>query len=135
MIVDKLYQVMSYENQYTLLMVISRYLVLKEYIVLSMTDQKTLEIAFAVITPPRDNLKLCIDARLENPPHQSSHSSLSGFFPHNPTLITTKAECLMRNRYCEVGKTPSCIVEAVLTNNISLRPVSSTMSSRGLHMI
>lgn len=63
----------SYEKQKTRLPVICRYPVPKEYIPLPITDQETMEIAFAVVAPPRYDLELYINASAENPPHISAY--------------------------------------------------------------
>lgn len=48
--IDKLYHVTRYKRQYERLEVTCRYLVRKEDITLPITDQETLDIAFAVVT-------------------------------------------------------------------------------------
>lgn len=57
---DKLFRVTGY-------VVTCRYLVANEYITLSITDQETLEITFAVVTPPGNSLALYIESTVENP--------------------------------------------------------------------
>lgn len=67
----------------------------KEYIALSITDQETLDIAFAVVTPLANTLKLYIDAKMDKAPRNDAQSSFSGFlgsshpFHH---IITMKEE-------------------------------------------
>lgn len=69
---DKIYQVISYEKSYTRLTVTCRYPIRKEYIVLPITDQETMEIAFAVIEAPGNSVKLYISASEEYPSHDFS---------------------------------------------------------------
>lgn len=59
----------GYEKQSTLLVVTCRYLVVKEYSILPITDQETMEITFAVITPLGNSLEVYIDPIVESPPH------------------------------------------------------------------
>lgn len=47
---------------------------------LPITDQETLDIAFAVVTPLANSLKLYIDAKMDNAPRNDVQPSLSGFF-------------------------------------------------------
>lgn len=48
-----------------------------------MIDQETMEVAFAMVTSPRNSLQLYTDARVENPSHQRLHPSFNGLFPSN----------------------------------------------------
>lgn len=49
-------------------MVACIYLLAKEYTMLPVTDQETLKMAFAVVTPAGNSLVLYIDPIIENPP-------------------------------------------------------------------
>lgn len=53
----------------------------KEFIRLSITDEETLVIAFAVVIPPEKNLELYIDPRVDNTPSYGAQAFFSGFFP------------------------------------------------------
>lgn len=64
---DKLYRVTGYKKQYTFSDA-CRHSAAKKYITLSITDQETLEITFAVIIPLGDSLELYVDPVMENPP-------------------------------------------------------------------
>lgn len=45
-----------------------RYQIPKDYLALSITNQETFEIAFAVVTPPTYSMEVYIGATVENPP-------------------------------------------------------------------
>lgn len=64
--IDKLFQLTSYEKEYTRSAVTCRYSVPKEFIIVSIADQETMEIDFAVITPPENSFDLYIDTRVGN---------------------------------------------------------------------
>lgn len=64
--IDKLYHVTRYKRQYERLEVTCRYPVRKEDITLPITDQETLDIAFAVVTPSGNSLELYIESRTDN---------------------------------------------------------------------
>lgn len=56
----------GYRKEYERLEVICRYPVRKEYIALPITDQETLDIAFAVVKPLVNSLELYIDSRMDS---------------------------------------------------------------------
>lgn len=58
---EKLYQVIGCEKCQTRLTVACRYLIQNEYITLPVTDQGTIEVAFAMVAPSRCSPKLYID--------------------------------------------------------------------------
>lgn len=60
------------------------YPVPKEYLALPITDEEMMEIAFAVVTPPRYSLEIYIDASVENPPRIGVYPKhQSGLLPSN----------------------------------------------------
>lgn len=73
----------GYEKQYTRLVLTCRYPAANESITLTITHQETLEIAFVVVTPRRNNLRLYNEAKADNTPHQSGYPSFNGFFSSN----------------------------------------------------
>lgn len=113
-------------NNKTYLAVSCGYPVTKEYIklliTLSITDEKTLEIAFVVVTSSRNSLEIYINTTVENPPHQSAHPLFNWFFSSNLECKYHKQETsYLGTNICEAGQTPSYIVELVLMNNVLMR--------------
>lgn len=96
--------------------------------IIANTRQETLEIAFAVVTPPGNSLKLYINARVENSPHQRSHPSFSGFFLFDlESNYNWDERHVRRLILVRRAQTSSYISKALLTNGILLHPISPTI--------
>lgn len=92
----RMYHVTGYEKQSTRLVVTSRYPVANEYIMLSITVEKTMEIAFAIVTPLGNSLEVYIDPVVESPPHYCVGSSFSGLNRQSIYMIRVATLCLPR---------------------------------------
>lgn len=87
---DELYHVTRYRREYERLEVTCRYPVRKEYIALPITDQETLDIAFAVVTPPGNSLELYIDSRTGDTTCHEAQPSGHALFPSIPTTVSSE---------------------------------------------
>lgn len=101
--IDKIYHMTGYRKEYERLEVTCRYPVKKEYIALPITDQETLDIAFAVVTPPGNSLESYTSIVERIALHTTMRNRLGQASPHPVQRpITMKEECsysLSMNRF------------------------------------